>query len=316
MPSYSRETIKKMEKLLQNEPESKIKNYEVQYQVKKLEKLIHTLQEDFSHCFHQNLKNPSTETTIYFKHYELLRFKKLSEEAYRIYKSLSESNLSYKYDENYDSSDQFDELMKREFTIFCIPYYKIFPFRHLWFYTVEKHMPKIVPEEEKLTYNQIISSIPKALVMIEFDILAAEIVKLESYVKKRYLENHLLHQEIQNILIKIKQCRLSFKQSGKFNKTMFENIHHDLSIIYQHRGVHNRETHPIFNKIIDALRLIMSYLTEFLTLPIKYCLPKIRENIVNFFSEPKTYSQKVVEHFLEEADMFMGQANRLNLEQY
>lgn len=316
MPSYKRDATKKIEKLLQNEPESKIKDYEVKYQVKDLEKLIHTLQEDFSHFFHQNLKNPSKESTIYFKHYELSRFKKLSEEAYRIYKLLLESDMSYTYDQDYGSREQFDELMKREFTIFSIPYYKIFTYNRMWFYRGEEHMPKILPEKEKLTYSQILSLIPKTLVMIEFDILAADIVNLDSYMKKKYPENHLLHTEINNILRKIMQCRLSFKQSGKFDKTILENIRHDLSIIYQHRGIHNRETHPIFNKIIDTLRLIMSYLTEFLTFPIKYCLPKTRENIVNFFSEPKTYSQKVVEHFLEEADMFMDQANRLNLAAY
>lgn len=312
LPSYDHDATNKIAKL-RDEPAIKFKNSAVKGKIKHLEKLIHTLQEDFSHCFHHNLREPSEETCSYFEYYKISSFKKLSEKTYRMYKSLQNSEMSYSYDQDYGNQEHFDNLMKKQFTVLCIPYYKIYYHPYLWFYEAQTHMPKIRPEENTLTYEQILSSIPKTLAMIEFDILAAEIFKLDLYVKKKYSENSLLRQEISNILIKIHECKSTFKTSGQFNKACFQDIRQNMSAICQHRGLHNRETHPIFNKIIDAFRLIMRYLTEFYTLPIQPCLPKTRKNMITFFSEPKTYSQKIVEHFLEEADLFMDQANKLNL---
>ena len=314
-PLYDRDASKKIENLFKTE--SNLESYKDYSLVQELEKLIHTLQEDFSHCFHPHLKNPSRKTNIYFKHYELPRFKKLSGEAYRIYKLSAQSNLSYHYYENdLGSWEQFDELMKRKFTVCSISNYLTYYFNYGWFFIGEEHKPKSIPEQEQLTFKEVLNLIPRTLVMIELDILAADIYVLKSYIEKKYAKNDLLRQAIGNIVEKIEECKTNFKTSGVFNKEIIKDIDKDLNIISQHRGIHNRETHPIFNKIIDTLRLIMSYLTEFLTFPIKYCLPNTRKNIVNFFSEPKTNSQKVVEHFLEEVDMFMEQVNALNKENF
>lgn len=307
-PSYDRNATKKIENLVRK-LKPKVKDHAVSYRINDLEKMIHTLQEDFAHCFHSNLKNPSSKTTAYYEYYEFSRFKKLSEEAYRTYKALTESNMSYIYDEDYGSKERFNELMKRKFTVSSIPYYKVSYSNRLCFYTVEHHRSKILLENEKLTYEQMLSQIPKTLVMMEFDILAAEIYKL----KYKYPQNDALQTEISQILNKVNQCKLSFKQTGQFDKTILENIHQNLSIISQHRGIHNRETHPIFNKILDSLRSIMNNITEFVTRPMQYCLPTTRKNMINFFSEPKTNTQKTIEHFVKEADIFMDQANKLNL---